>query len=140
MQAEYERIIFIITEFDTEDVITTSGGLLPTVPSTDPTSSTESDDELENRYGDYDNIGIRSRISRTSCTSQRRSNTTATGEQTQRTAFRMVQRARLVRGTRNPITARISARSHLRMRSSRNIRRAGSRISPGFMNSTTWKN
>ena len=57
MQAEYERIIFIITEFDTEDVITTSGGLLPTVPSTDPTSSTESDDELENRYGDYDNIG-----------------------------------------------------------------------------------
>lgn len=57
MQAEYERIIFIITEFDTEDVITTSGGLLPTVPPTDPTSSTESDDELENRYGDYDNIG-----------------------------------------------------------------------------------
>lgn len=57
MQAEYERIIFIITEFDTEDVITTSGGLLSTVPSTDPTSSTESDDELENRYGDYDNIG-----------------------------------------------------------------------------------
>lgn len=57
MQAEYERIIFIITEFDTEDVITTSGGLLSTVPSTDPTSSTESDDELENRYGDDDNIG-----------------------------------------------------------------------------------
>lgn len=57
MQAEYERIIFIITEFDTEDVITTSGGLLSTVPSTDPTGSTESDDELENRYGDYDNIG-----------------------------------------------------------------------------------
>ena len=57
MQAEYERIIFIITEFDTEDVITTSGGLLSTVPSTDPTGSTESDDELENRYGDYDSIG-----------------------------------------------------------------------------------
>ena len=54
MKSDYIRVIFKISEFDTEDVITTSG-MLPTDP-TDPTG----DSEKENQYtdvGDFDGPG-----------------------------------------------------------------------------------
>lgn len=51
MKPVYERENLIITEFDCEDVITTSGGLLPEDP-TDPESA-YSTTEMENVYGGY---------------------------------------------------------------------------------------
>lgn len=46
MKSEYERLIMEITQFDTEDVITTSG-LNPEDP-TNPSA------EKENAYGEFD--------------------------------------------------------------------------------------
>ncbi|SCX30295.1 hypothetical protein SAMN02910436_02572 [Ruminococcaceae bacterium P7] len=51
MKPAYERIKFKITEFDSEDVITTSG-LLPTDP-TNPDGPSLSASEKENIIGGY---------------------------------------------------------------------------------------
>lgn len=54
MKPVYERGSLMITEFDTEDVITTSG-MLPEDP-TNPTDATYATDEKENIIGGYDDF------------------------------------------------------------------------------------
>ena len=55
MKPAYERLKFIITEFDSEDVIATSG-LLPTDP-TNPDAPSLTASEKENIDGDFGGFG-----------------------------------------------------------------------------------
>ena len=56
MRAEYERLSIRVTEFDTEDVITTSG-MLPDDP-TDPTTPVNPDSEVDNAYASAGDLGL----------------------------------------------------------------------------------
>lgn len=53
MKSEYERVSLIITEFDVEDMITTSG-MLPTDPTEPPVVTKKR--EIENSYRSFNSL------------------------------------------------------------------------------------
>ena len=55
MKSVYERTNLIITEFDTEDVIITSGSVTPT-PDSDPETPLTSRDNALSAYGAYGGV------------------------------------------------------------------------------------
>ena len=55
MKSVYERTNLIITEFDTEDVIITSGSVTPT-PDSDPEPPLTSRDNALSAYGAYGGV------------------------------------------------------------------------------------